>query len=489
MNSEESTSDFYAYVVYICIPFMTALFFYSKYQQYTRPKTDPKAPPERAPRPIEPKWKKRSSHFDSFSDAKEDQSAIYQSDYRGLINLSFIALFFFLSSHHVRHFLKEGTIWGYRSFFEMFTHTGVVATWAILCLMSFTAFPIQKLIVLLNLPRSVQGLLHGSTLTAMFLWIMYQIWANPTWPLIPKASLCAQLMVLFMKIHSYLHNNREFARQAAQSEKEKSETNGSDKKSQERNGDKKTENDESTKPIQYPQNVTLSNFVAFLFFPTLVYELEYPRTNRIRFGYVLEKCAMTVGVMSGLHLISQFYIYPALQRSPNESAIQTIAELVMPFFGSVWLVFYVVFDCICNGLAEITYFADRQFYTDWWNSTTMDEFARSWNKPVHEWLLRHIYLESIENYKMSKSNATFVTFLVSSLLHELVLVCCFRILTPFLFLSQMAQIPLIMLGRDLKGTRMGNCFFWFGIILGVPTISVLYCREYFRRVQTGQETP
>lgn len=28
-------------------------------------------------------------------------------------------------------------------------------------------------------------------------------------------------------------------------------------------------------------------------------------------------------------------------------------------------------------------FADREFYQDWWNSTSWDEFARKWNKPVH----------------------------------------------------------------------------------------------------------
>lgn len=33
--------------------------------------------------------------------------------------------------------------------------------------------------------------------------------------------------------------------------------------------------------------------------------------------------------------------------------------------------------------STICSFADREFYQDWWNSTTWDEFARKWNKPVH----------------------------------------------------------------------------------------------------------
>lgn len=66
-------------------------------------------------------------------------------------------------------------------------------------------------------------------------------------------------------------------------------------------------------------------------------------------------------------------------------------------------------------------FADRQFYEDWWNSTSWDEFARKWNKPVHSFLLRHVYASSISYHGMSKPSAAMVTFFLSALLHELVM--------------------------------------------------------------------
>jgi len=223
--------------------------------------------------------------------------------------------------------------------------------------------------------------------------------------------------------------------------------------------------------------------------PALVYDLQFPRTNKIRIGYLLEKIALIIGVLVFNHLISQYYISPALLRSPDEAAIEVVAELIIPFFFLMMMTFYLVFDCVCNGFAEITCFADREFYKDWWNSTTMDEFARTWNIPVHKWLLQHVYLESLQHYKISKYTASFITFLFSGLLHELVMVLCFRMFTPFLFCSQLLQIPLIMLGRDLKGTRIGNCFFWFGLLLGIPLIGVMYCREYYtylRQQQTAQ---
>lgn len=104
-------------------------------------------------------------------------------------------------------------------------------------------------------------------------------------------------------------------------------------------------------------------------------------------------------------------------------------------------------------------FADRQFYEDWvcfffivkncgwlylisaqisstygpcwwltshihnhrWNSTSWDEFSRKWNKPVHTFLLRHIYASSISGWHVSRSTAMFITFVMSALAHELVM--------------------------------------------------------------------
>lgn len=42
-------------------------------------------------------------------------------------------------------------------------------------------------------------------------------------------------------------------------------------------------------------------------------------------------------------------------------------------FYKTW---YVIWEAILNLLAEVTYFADRGFYADWWNSVSWDQFAR-----------------------------------------------------------------------------------------------------------------
>lgn len=74
--------------------------------------------------------------------------------------------------------------------------------------------------------------------------------------------------------------------------------------------------------IQYPENVTFWNWLDFMMVPTLVYDIHYPRTKSIRILYVLEKIGLVLGIMTLLHLISQYYIVPALLRAPDESAIE-----------------------------------------------------------------------------------------------------------------------------------------------------------------------
>ena len=61
-----------------------------------------------------------------------------------------------------------------------------------------------------------------------------------------------------------------------------------------------------------------------------------------------------------------------------------------------------------------------------WNSTSWDEFARKWNKPVHVFLLRHVYTATIMKYRISKTAAMLLTFLLSACAHELVMVVVTR---------------------------------------------------------------
>ncbi|KZF20125.1 MBOAT-domain-containing protein [Xylona heveae TC161] len=239
----------------------------------------------------------------------------------------------------------------------------------------------------------------------------------------------------------------------------------------------------------YPHNLTLGNLMEYIALPTLVYELEYPRQSSISWLYVAEKTAATFGTLLIMLVVSQAYIYPVVvqtvhlkeQGIPLQQRLMefpwVLMDMLFPFMLEYLLTWYVIWECILNVLAELTRFADRGFYGDWWNSVSWDQFARDWNRPVHNFLLRHVYHSSISALKLSRSSATLVTFLLSACVHELVMWCIFKKLRGYLLGMQMLQLPLVMLSRTrfLKGkTILGNVIFWLGIFTGPSFLCTLY---------------
>ena len=58
----------------------------------------------------------------------------------------------------------------------------------------------------------------------------------------------------------------------------------------------------------------------------------------------------------------------------------------------IWLLGgYLVFHSCLNISGELLFFADRDFYHDWWNSPNFSKFWQDWNLPVHRWFLGHLY--------------------------------------------------------------------------------------------------
>ena len=58
-------------------------------------------------------------------------------------------------------------------------------------------------------------------------------------------------------------------------------------------------------------------------------------------------------------------------------SLEKIIKLSIPNLYLWLLMFYSLFHCMLNFMAEITYFGDRQFYKDWWNSSDLGYFWRS----------------------------------------------------------------------------------------------------------------
>jgi sterol O-acyltransferase len=86
--------------------------------------------------------------------------------------------------------------------------------------------------------------------------------------------------------------------------------------------------------------------------------------------------------MTILYFLLEHYVYPSLNNMHKVSAIESLFQLLIPFLLGWLMLFYIIFECICNATAELTRFADRSFYADWWNRyifsfrTTRYEFRK-----------------------------------------------------------------------------------------------------------------
>ena len=107
------------------------------------------------------------------------------------------------------------------------------------------------------------------------------------------------------------------------------------------------------KGLVWPQNVTYAHFLDYLFIPTLVYQLEYPRTNVMRPWVVLEKVAATFGTFSLIYLITEHYSMPYTPK-PEDSLLKSFINLALPMMVNYLLIFYIIFECVCTGFAEIS---------------------------------------------------------------------------------------------------------------------------------------
>lgn len=208
---------------------------------------------------------------------------------------------------------------------------------------------------------------------------------------------------------------------------------------------------------------------------------------KIRWLELFWKALAVFGCIFLLTLISEEFIVPVLAESAirlqhvwtiGDKALilaETISLLLFPFMITFLLVFLVIWEYLLGAFAEITCFADRHFYSDWWNSSDWLEFSQEWNVPVHHFLRRHVYFAS-RTY-VSKSTAMFITFLVSALGHELIMGCITKKLRGYGFFTMMLQLPIVAVQRSklVRGRWVfNNTFFWASMILGLSAMCSLY---------------
>jgi diacylglycerol O-acyltransferase-1 len=241
------------------------------------------------------------------------------------------------------------------------------------------------------------------------------------------------------------------------------------------------------KSCPYPQNINFNNLCYFWWAPTLVYQPVYPRTDKIRWGFVFKRLAEVAGLSIVVWIASAQYAAPLLQNSLDKILtlnFTSIAERTMKLSTiSVfcWLCgFFALFQSALNALAEIMRFGDREFYGDWWNVSSIRTYWTTWNKPVTNFMRRHIY-SPLVGRGCPPALAQIIVFLFSGVLHELLVGVPTHNIIGVAFAGMMIQIPLIALTdvvqkwKWIQGKVAGNMIFWVSFCLvGQPLAALLY---------------
>ncbi|XP_022055441.1 diacylglycerol O-acyltransferase 1a [Acanthochromis polyacanthus] len=237
--------------------------------------------------------------------------------------------------------------------------------------------------------------------------------------------------------------------------------------------------------VSYPGNLTHRDMYYFVFAPTLCYQLNFPRSPRIRKRFLMRRLFEMIFLMQLLVGLIQQWMVPTIQNSMKPfqemdfgRMVERLLKLAVPNH-LIWLIFfYWFFHSSMNFVAELMQFGDREFYKDWWNSETVTYFWANWNIPVHKWCLRHFYKPLLRT-GINKFLAQTAVFLISAFFHEYLVSVPLKMFRLWAFMGMMAQVPLAwFVGRFLNG-NYGNAAVWMSLIIGQPVAVLMYVHDYY----------
>ncbi|KPP73851.1 diacylglycerol O-acyltransferase 1-like [Scleropages formosus] len=187
--------------------------------------------------------------------------------------------------------------------------------------------------------------------------------------------------------------------------------------------------------VSYPGNLTHRDMYYFIFAPTLCYELNFPRSPRIRKRFLLRR-------LFEMNKLDEYYTERVKWYVDHSSTAAT-------------------------GPASFIV-----------NSETVTYFWANWNIPVHKWCLRHFYKPMLKR-GVSKRVAQAAVFLVSAFFHEYLVSVPLKMFRLWAFMGMMVQVPLAwFVGQFLRG-NYGNAAVWISLIIGQPIAVLMYVHDYY----------
>ena len=129
-------------------------------------------------------------------------------------------------------------------------------------------------------------------------------------------------------------------------------------------------------------------------------------------------------------------------------------------------------------MAEIMRFGDRQFYSDWWNAESVEDFWKTWNIPVHTWAVRHLY-KPLLSKGFSQLQAAFIVFFVSAFFHEYLVSVPLKMFGYWAFMGMLFQIPFAKFVHTFLSGTSANIAVWISLIIGQPLCILACYHDYY----------
>jgi len=278
--------------------------------------------------------------------------------------------------------------------------------------------------------------------------------------LISNLLICVSYIVLSMKLISYIQVNKGYREELKNSNNNVSSV--------------------------YPNNLTLWNITYFWFSPNLIYNPVASRTTAIRPKFMMVRAVelfFLQVVLRSLALTIRNVVGKLVDAEKNEDFVLVIERFLTLSFviAMAWIVCaYFLFVSFLQLSAELFQVQERQFFYSWWNASTIEEFWRSWNLPVHRWCVKHIYLPIVKS-GWSKTSAITAVFFTSAILHEYFISCPMHVTGYFAFLVFVGQLPLSYISEIVVakyGRKVGNFLVWGVIVFGNSVGTIVYYKSF-----------
>uniref|UniRef100_A0A671W3L4 O-acyltransferase n=1 Tax=Sparus aurata TaxID=8175 RepID=A0A671W3L4_SPAAU len=375
-------------------------------------------------------------------------SASGYSNYRGILNWCVVMLVLSNARLFLENIIKYGILVDPIQVVSLFLKDPY--SWPAACLIIVSnvfilaALYTERRLAVGTISEMTGLILHMFNLTSLLIFPSATVLSVPSMTPVGGVLSLGVYTVLFLKLYSYQDTNR-WCREIRQAKA------------------KRLTRSYSCKYITvhahvtYPGNLTHRDMYYFVFAPTLCYQLNFPRSSRIRKRFLMRR-------------LFEMWMVPTIQNSMKPFQVPN---------HLIWLIFfYWFFHSSMNFVAELLQFGDREFYKDWWNSETVTYFWANWNIPVHKWCLRHFYKPMLRK-GINKFCAQTAVFLVSAFFHEYLVSVPLKMFRLWAFMGMMAQVPLAwFVSRFLNG-NYGNAAVWISLIIGQPVAVLMYVHDYY----------